>query len=44
MWQSKRHGKWNAWKTVTDTQPDALANLATVVNDKTGWWIAYGVS
>ena len=43
MWQSKRHGKWNSWRIVKGTQPDALANLASVVNDNTGWWIAYGV-
>ena len=43
MWQSKRHGKWNAWKIVTDMQSDALANLPTVLDDRTGWWIAYGV-
>lgn len=43
MWQSKRHGKWNLWKVVTDVQPEALSNLATIVDDRTGWWTAYGL-
>ena len=44
MWQSERHGKWHSWKIVTETQSAALATIATVTNDKTGWWVAYGVS
>lgn len=44
MWQPKRHGKWNAWKMVTGTQSQALVSIATVINDNTGWWTAFGVS
>ncbi|XP_065062872.1 uncharacterized protein LOC135689548 isoform X1 [Rhopilema esculentum] len=43
MWQSERHGKWHSWKIVTETQSAALATIATVTDDKTGWWIAYGL-
>ena len=44
MWQAERHGTWHSWTTVTSTQSKALTTLARVVDDKTGWWVAFGVS
>ena len=29
---------------MTGTQSQALVSIATVINDKTGWWTAFGVS
>eukprot|EP00794_Sanderia_malayensis_P020371 gene20371-22380_t len=43
MWQAKRHGKWNKWSAVSTTQSDALTTLANVMDDKTGWWVAFGL-
>ncbi len=44
MWQTKRHGDWNKWTPVLGSQSQALTTLANVMDDKTGWWVAFGVS
>lgn len=43
MWQTKRHGDWNKWTPVLGSQSQALTTLANVMDDKTGWWVAFGL-